>query len=291
MSAYQICQSTPPFNEHAELDEFIQFKGHLYTWAGAGMYGRAYSSVEPLAVQGTNQLQKVLIKFIPYLPDPSNTERQIQFDKEVELQTRAAQHQCGPIVYETGKGILLHAPDSPFEFQPNSPYCHYTHADYILMEYYDKVDGWTSLPSYQILGNNFMCDFVVNQLYKTAHVVVSRDAAGHFFYHPQKGYRMIDYGQAEAAEDVPMENFLEFIKESLNMTCETTNKKPSYRKANRQSRMKRVQRVKRTPYAKKGESRHEDTEHLENRAQWSILHLFNKNAGRLSSIPCFYLFL
>lgn len=253
MTTYQTCQHTPPYNRYAELDELIQFKGNLYTWSGAGQFGRAYSSVEPLAIQGTNQPQKVLIKLIPYLPDSSNNEREIRFDKEVELQTRAAQYQCGPVVYETGKGILLHTPESPFQFQPNSPYCHYTHADYMLMEYYDKEEGWTSLPSYQIMGNNNMCDFVVNQLYTKARVVVSRDAAGHFFYHPQKGYRMIDYGQAEAAEDVPMENFLEFIKEFLDMTCNT--KKSSYGKAPRQGTIKRNQRKARTPYSRKGGKR------------------------------------
>lgn len=246
MATYQVCQSNPPHDPYAELDEFIQFKGNLYTWSGAGQYGRAYSSVEALEIQGTNERKKLLIKLIPYLPDPNNTERQVQFDKEVELQTRAAQHQCGPIMYETGKEILLHSPDSPFQFQPNSPYCHYTHANYMLMEYYDKEDGWRSLPSYEMIGNKSMCDFIVNRLYHIARVVASRDAGGHFFYHPQKGHRMIDYGQAEPAEDVPMERFLEQIKETLNISCEVNHKKSAYGKAKSQSKTRNN-----TPYKKR----------------------------------------
>lgn len=242
-AAYQVCQSHPPHDPNAEFDEFIQFKGNLYTWSGAGQYGRAYSSVEPLEIQGAaNQRQKVLIKLMPYLSDPNNAERQAQFDKEVELQMRAAQHQCGPVLYETGTGILLHSPDSPFQFQPNSPYCHYTHANYMLMEYYDRNEGWTSLPAYRIIGNTSLCDFIVNRLYTLARVVVSRDAAGHFFFHPQKGYRMIDYGQAELAENVPMRDFLEQIKESLTLDC--VKSPSSYGKV-------KTQKNKKNPYSKK----------------------------------------
>lgn len=255
MATYQTCQNTPAYDPSAEFDEFIQFKGNLYTWSGAGQYGRAYSSVEPIAIQGTNQPQRILIKLMPYLLDSNHAERQLQFDKEVELQTRAAQHQCGPTVYETGKEILLHSPDSPFQFQPNSPYCHYTHANYMLMEYYDKNDGWTSLGAYQILGNPNMCNFILNRLYKMARVVVSRDAAGHFFYHPQKGYRMIDYGQAEPAEDVSMDIFLNHIKESLNIVCEIKENKPSYGKANPPRKMNRSNRTRRKPYTRKGGKR------------------------------------
>lgn len=251
---YQPCKEITKKDANAELDEFIIFKGNLYTWSGGGQFGRAYHSVEPILIQG--KYQKTLLKIMPYYDDdPYDKEH---FDNEIIVQTRAAQYGLGPVIYESEKEITLHSSESSLLFPPNSPYCQYHKFNYILMEYYDisHTGGWKQLRAFELTRHSSHICKLIMQLIIYAKISIPADAASHFFYHPYHGYRMIDFGGSKPIETIDRNEHIDDLESNPLYGCANlkqmikTAEAPSYGKST-SARITRSQQRKK-PYSRGG---------------------------------------
>jgi hypothetical protein len=266
-NVFRRCDRITAKNKYGENDEYIIFNNEKYVWCGCGVSGRAYVSINPIRIQNKNgeyRDKKCILKIMPFYDDEIyNVNR---FDNEVNTQRKAAEHNIGPTIYDFGKNINIHSDDSPFEFKENSHYCQFNKLHYILMEYYDKNDGWKQLKAFELKNHtNGLCSFV-KKMVKYAGIVNLTDPAAHFFYHPVYGYRMIDY---DAVVDIKLNNslknkndndILKEIEESLLIKCSvkfgpvtrsrTTQRynplsgRPSYKGGKRKKTYKKIRRTK-----------------------------------------------
>jgi hypothetical protein len=173
-------------NRNEPADEAVVFKGQTYTWCGCGVSGHAYLS-EP------NGNPRRMLKIIPTEEDSDVA----PFLNEVDCQKKAAAHELGPAVYDSGVKVPLQDPQGPFEFlTPESHFCQFAVVNFILMDYYDKNDGWKQLPAYSLDSHRVGIIKLLDDLVNRAEVINLMDPRSHFFYHPIHGYRMIDYGAA-----------------------------------------------------------------------------------------------
>ena len=260
---YQQCEAHIQKNPYAEMDEFIMFKGNLYQWSGGGQFGKAYFSVDPQMIQGKQQ--RVLLKIMPYYED--NPYDHAHFDNEILVQKRAAYYNLGPAIYEYDKEQLIHSPESLLRFPPNSPYCQFHKYNYVLMEYYDvsPEGGWKQILAYQLRSHyHFICELIA-KLISLAKISIPRDAASHFFYHPQYGYRMIDYGDSKPIETIDQDEHIKEIEANEIYGCSNLTKKvrdlirPSHGPVTRSMTKKAAKAKNRNagkPYARGGRKRH-----------------------------------
>ena len=128
--------------------------------------------------------------------------------KEVELQNKAAKHNLGPKIYKHGfsqesipfTGFYEYEDDNDGEtkrIQFNFPNPFY----YIIMEYYSNKNGWKG-PVYvsneqldsKLSNNELFYEFIYKLIFE-ADIANILDPIMHFYYHPDHGLRMIDYGQ------------------------------------------------------------------------------------------------
>ena len=141
----------------------------------------------------------------------SNTATAIQefkesCEKEVKFQSDAATYDLGPKIYEHG---LYTGQDSlPFDihlstFNSNGDDITYNILYtppfyYIVMEYYSKENGWrgpiyqddTSIPDCKNKFIDIICRLAIE-----CNIVNVHDPIMHFYYNPDHGLRMIDYGR------------------------------------------------------------------------------------------------
>ena len=155
----------------------------------------------------------ILIKLLfPYGPAEEDIAKLKELsDQEVAFQNAAAKHNLGPRIYASG----LYMPGKPIPF---SGYTETNEEDekgdtiripfifdkpfyYIIMEYYSRETGWNG-PVYVSderlnpnKSNNDLFYEFVKKLVTKAHIANTFDPIMHFYYHPDKGLRMIDYGR------------------------------------------------------------------------------------------------
>jgi len=143
-------------------------------------------------------------------------------EKEVNFQTIAAIHHLGPSIYESG--IYTGYEKLPFDihlstFTENGDDIDYNIRYtppfyYIVMENYSTENGWrgpiyegdASIPDCRNIFINFICALVIE-----CNIYNIHDPIMHFYYHPEHGLRMIDYGRCESIEKI--EERFEIIKE------------------------------------------------------------------------------
>lgn len=250
--SYQHCTEIGKKNPYAEFDEYVMFNGNIYKWSGGGQFGRAYHSIQPIYMNGKHN--HLLLKIMPYYnDDPYDQEH---FDNELLVQSRAAKHGLGPTIYESGKEIPIHSPESPLQFPINSPYCQYHKFNYLLMDYYDvsPEGGWEQLKAYQLANNKhspYICNLII-RLIKIAHISIPTDAASHFFYHPIHGYRMIDYGGSYPIETIDKDKHLADLQNNNIYGCYKLIKQfeTPYGQATKVAERRRSTRLLTNPYQK-----------------------------------------
>ena len=193
-------QANAPANAHRDPDG-IWYRGEdLY------LIDRRFSTT----TYGDNN---IIVKLLfPYGPAEEDIIQLKELsDKEVAFQTAAATHNLGPRIYASG----LYMPGTPIPFsgytEPGEedengetvriPYNFDKPFYYIIMEYYSRELGWrgpvyvSDNPLNPYKSNNALFYDFVKKLVTEAHIANIFDPIMHFYYHPDKGLRMIDYGR------------------------------------------------------------------------------------------------
>jgi hypothetical protein len=127
--------------------------------------------------------------------------------KEVEFQNKAAKYNLGPKIYAHGfseesipfTGFYEYDDDKDGETK-RMPFHFANPFYYITMEYYSKKNGWKG-PVYVSdaklstkSNNDLFYDFIYKLIFY-AEIANILDPIMHFYYHPEHGLRMIDYGR------------------------------------------------------------------------------------------------
>jgi hypothetical protein len=164
------------------------------------------------------QHRHVIIKILfPITQHPDNIIKlQQSSENEVHLQLSAAKYKLGPKIYKHKLFMANSDTILPFTICDKNGFPRLEPPQfsfyYIIMENYSPLNGWSSeiggssigslfkLQSRQFkiipggISNNELGYRFINKLVSKAHVVNIEDPIGHFYYHPDHGLRMIDYG-------------------------------------------------------------------------------------------------